>query len=138
MERFYIRHISDKECLIAIRDYLGGVVVFYPNFINWWNNKVMPGIDSKKRYVIVAENEQLQLTNEQLQLAGEYQALNEEFVQYENQAKKLVNDSISDCNSFMRAALFFFSLFSSCNSFSTLLFAAAYFITIESFTNFLA
>ena len=43
---------------------------------------------------IVAENEQLQLTNEQLQLAGEYQALNDEFVQYENQAQKLANDSI--------------------------------------------
>lgn len=43
---------------------------------------------------MVAENEQLQLTNEQLQLAGEYQALNDEFVQYENQAQKLANDSI--------------------------------------------
>lgn len=41
-----------------------------------------------------AENEQLQLTNEQLQLAGEYKALNDEFVQYENQAQRLANDSI--------------------------------------------
>lgn len=43
---------------------------------------------------IAAENEQLQLTNEQLQLAGEYKALNDEFVQYENQAQRLANDSI--------------------------------------------
>ncbi len=43
---------------------------------------------------IAAENEQLQLTNEQLQLAGEYNALNDEFVQYENQAQRLANDSI--------------------------------------------
>lgn len=43
---------------------------------------------------MAAENEQLQLTNEQLQLAGEYKALNDEFVQYENQAQKLASDSI--------------------------------------------
>lgn len=43
---------------------------------------------------IAAENEQLQLTNEQLQLASEYKALNDEFVQYENQAQRLANDSI--------------------------------------------
>ena len=34
------------------------------------------------------------MTNEQLQLAGEYKALNDEFVQYENQAQRLANDSI--------------------------------------------
>ncbi|MBR6639971.1 MAG: hypothetical protein IKL35_06390 [Muribaculaceae bacterium] len=55
---------------------------------------VIASVMGSKVSEIVAENEQLQLTNEQLQLAGEYQALNDEFVQYENQAQKLANDSI--------------------------------------------
>lgn len=55
---------------------------------------VVASVMGSKVSEIAAENEQLQLTNEQLQLAGEYQALNDEFVQYENQAQKLANDSI--------------------------------------------
>lgn len=55
---------------------------------------VITSVMGSKVSEIVEENEQLQLTNEQLQLAGEYQALNDEFVQYENQAQKLANDSI--------------------------------------------
>lgn len=55
---------------------------------------IVTSVMGSKVSEIVAENEQLQLTNEQLQLAGEYQALNDEFVQYENQAQKLANDSI--------------------------------------------
>lgn len=55
---------------------------------------IVTSVMGSKVSEIAAENEQLQLTNEQLQLAGEYQALNDEFVQYENQAQKLANDSI--------------------------------------------
>lgn len=55
---------------------------------------VVVSIMGSKVSEMASENEQLQLTNEQLQLAGEYQALNDEFVQYENQAQRLANDSI--------------------------------------------
>ena len=55
---------------------------------------IVTSVMGSKVSEIAAENEQLQLTNEQLQLAGEYQALNDEFVQYENHAQKLANDSI--------------------------------------------
>lgn len=54
---FYVKHIYDKERLCEIRDYLCDVIVFYPNFFEWWNNKVVPGIESKRRHVIVAFNE---------------------------------------------------------------------------------
>ncbi len=55
---------------------------------------IVTAVMGSKVSEITEENEQLQLTNEQLQLAGEYQALNDEFVQYENQAQRLANDSI--------------------------------------------
>ncbi|MDE6248571.1 MAG: hypothetical protein K2M29_02540 [Paramuribaculum sp.] len=39
-------------------------------------------------------NEQLQLTNDQLSLANEYEAINSEFLKYEDQAVQLANDTI--------------------------------------------
>lgn len=39
-------------------------------------------------------NEQLQLTNDQLSLANEYEAINSEFLRYEDQAVQLANDTI--------------------------------------------
>lgn len=38
-------------------------------------------------------NEELQLANEQLQLTNEFEAVNAEFQQYENQARKISNDT---------------------------------------------
>ena len=35
--------------------------MFYPNFTDWWDCKVIPGIDFNKRHVVVVENESNEL-----------------------------------------------------------------------------
>lgn len=48
-----IRHIQNEEHLNSIRDFLNSVIVFYPDFINWWDNKVVGDVE---RHIVCVFN----------------------------------------------------------------------------------